>query len=183
MTQVHHVAQTVPISLSHQGEFGQVADRREQITRLEPLQPEGRALMAARTRQKQRAGRVRAEPRTEYSRVWKLAQDALAGFARRHLRDDLPGYGQVDACERSLVGHARSQCSRVGGSQHRAGKAQEDAVIADHALDRYAGAFLERVDQRQRPGAVDPAAEGRMDYDTRLADCIEKRFDDNRIVR
>ena len=134
-------------------------DRRQQVLGLHALQLRRDLLAAAEARQRERGGRVPAPARAEHRRVeQRLDQHVARAVGVQVARD-------VD------------QREAVAGRQR-----QHDRVLGRRGLQLEVELAAEALAQRQAPGAVDAAAERRMDHQLRAAGFVEEALHHQRLA-
>ena len=135
-------------------------DGGEQVFRLHPLQLRRDLLAAGEARQGERGGRVPAPAHGEERRVeQRLDQDVERG-------------------RRMEVAHHLVERKAVAGRER-----QDDRVLGRRRLDLEVEAAAEALAQRQAPGAVEAAAERRMDDQLHAARGVEEALDDDPLLR
>ena len=134
--------------------------RRQQILRAHALQLRRHLLAAGEARQRQRGRRRPAPAHAEQRRVEQRLDQHVAGRRRMQVM------GDVD------------QREAVAGRQR-----QHDRVLGRRGLQLEIELAAEALAQRQAPGAVDAAAEGRVDHQLRAAGLVEEALDHERVLR
>ena len=150
--------QALAVGLEDDREAGEVARDLEQALRLQPLLPERRALAGVGARDQQRAGGVLAEAGAEQGRAGELADDQVL---------DLVGLDQDEVGGRRLVG---------------VGEVDDDPVVGPDRVGLEVALGADLGGQRQAPGGVDAAAEGREDAEPPVADLVAEALDHDRLV-
>ena len=89
--------------------------------------------------------------------------------------------GSVDTT-RSSISSGAITSSSIGRSSTASGKAQHDAVVGPHHLDRQAQPLVEASTDRDRPRRVHPRAERREHAHAPVADLVAEALDDDRAV-
>ena len=156
--QVEDVPQALAVGLEDDREAGEVPGHLEQALRLQPLLPERRALAGVGARDQQRAGGVLAEAGAEQGRAGELGDDQVL---------DLVGLDQDQVGGRRLVG---------------VGEVDDDAVVGPDRVGLEVALGADLGAERQAPGGVDAAAEGREDAEAPVADLVAEALDDDRLV-
>ena len=156
--QVENVLQALAVGLEDDREAGEVPRHLEQALGLQPLLPERRALAGVGARDQQRARGVLAEPGPEQGRVGELADDQLL---------ELLGVDQNEVGGRRLVG---------------VGEVDDDAVVGPDRVRLEVALVADLGGEREAPGGVDAAAEGREDAEAPVADLVAEALDDDRLV-
>ena len=155
---VEDVLQALAVRLEHDREGRVAAGDLEERLRLEALLPERRALARSVARDQQGARRVLAEPRAEERALPDLLDDELLDVLGR---------------DQELGERGR----RVG-----VGQVERDAVVRPDRLHLEAEGLAQARGEGERPRRVNPAAEGREDADSPVADLVAEALDHHRPV-
>ena len=156
--QVEVVLQELAVGLEHDRERSVALGDLQERLGPQPLLPERGSLARAPARDQERARGVLAEARAVQRGAAELADD-----------DVLDGLG-VERDEPRI------------GRDVRVGKVHDDAVVRPERLRVEAGGAAELGAERERPGRVDAAAEGRQDAQAPVADLVAEALDDDRPV-
>ncbi len=151
--QVEHVAQALAVGLEDDRELRVAARHLEQRLRLQALLPERRAPPGVGARDQQRAGRVLAKARAEQGAGAELGD---------HQVFDLVGFHQHELGAGRLVG---------------VGQVDDDPVVRPDRVGVQAEAVADAGRERQRPGGVHAATEGREHAEPPVADLVAKALD------
>ena len=134
--------------------------RGHQVVRLHPLQWRRHLRAVPVARHRQRDGRVPAPARRKKGRIEDRLDERLAQRRRVDVAEDV---GQREGVLRSERQHQR--------------------VLGRRGLQLEVELAAELLPQRQRPGAVDAAAERRVQHELHSARFVEEALEDERLLR
>ena len=161
MLQIENVIQAGAIGLGDDGKVIKRLGRRKKAASAQALQPKRRASpsSARDTWQQQGPRGVHAKLGPKERRIGQLEQEPLADLIGGHIRDQLDRRLSVE--KRQVV---------------------QNAIVVDLCLDVDTQAFAKGMCQGERPAAIDPGAERRVNGQPLVAQRVAKTLNNNSAI-